>query len=265
MIGSRPTFVRNDQFTGTPTATASGSREHFFHFLLGYLLPLIHAQTRYRFDRFLVLDCGPLMTPILEETLKRLDWQFAIVRPGETEVPIYVDAWDYAWTSTRAIRAAANLVSSAWKNDACPQQDCPLSENLLIARSASHAYYTQGAAEVGGYGTSRRGITNWPEIHEFLSSRSINHVVYEPGRHSLGCQIAAFSGARRIAGMRGAEWANAIWSQPGVRVRVLDPDPPAELLTRFLNRAGVRYEFAIAPQWHAPENPIEVARFLTER
>jgi hypothetical protein len=271
MTGMRRTYVRDDPFTGTSKPTVRGSREHFFHFLLGYLLPVVHAETTFRwsrlFDRsgrFLVLDCGPLMTPILSETLRRMELPFDVVSPAEVEKRCYVQAWDFAKGSRRAVRAAADRVSAAWRNYDCPAADCPTSENLLIERSAPHQYYAAGGAEIGGYGTGRRGITNWPEVSDFLTGRNIKHALYEPGRHSLGCQIAVFQGARRIVGMRGAEWANAIWSRPGLRVRVLDPAPPADLLTRFFAQAGVRCEYALAPQPHAPENPHEVARFLTE-
>jgi hypothetical protein len=258
------TYVRNDTFTGTSTPTCGGSREHYFHFLIGYLLPLVHAQTTLRRDRFLVLDCGPLMTPILAETLKRLDFHFEVVAPREITNPFYVEAWDHGWDRTADVRKAAELMLSAWKNSPCPQSDCARSENLLIQRCASHDYYTQGAAEISGYGTGRRGITNWPEVSAHLTRLGIPHLVYEAGRHSLGCQMATYSQARRIVAMRGAEWANTVWTQPGVRVRVIDPTPPAELLTGFLDRLGVRHEFAMVNELHAPENPLEVARFLTE-
>lgn len=86
-----PTYIRRDVFTGPTALTglrlpfwipftkrflrrrnplfarllilAPGSRENYFHFLIGYLLPLVHAQDRNRFDKFLALDCGPLMSP----------------------------------------------------------------------------------------------------------------------------------------------------------------------------------------------------------
>jgi hypothetical protein len=285
-MSALPIYVRNDAFTGAAArkplgvrgallrfsrpsvrppsdAPVLGSREHFFHFLLGYLLPLVHAQTTNQDHKFLALDCGPLMTPILEETLKRLGLRFEIVPPGGMEKPFYLEAWDHHWTCTETVRAAADRVSTAWKDHVCAEPDCALSSNLLIERSPPHEYYRQGAAEIEGYGLSRRGITNWPEVCRLLNDRGIEHLLYEPGRHCLGCQVATFSAARRIVGIRGAEWANTIWSQPGLRVRVLDPDPPAHILTNFLKRTGVSCEFAFAPQHLASENPSEVARFFT--
>lgn len=256
--------LRNSIFAKGWTSPRRGSREHFFHFLLGYLLPLVHAQTNLRVNEFLVLDCGPVMTPNLKETLMRLGYQFEIVSPSAIEEPFYLEPWERAWDSSAVVRATANLVREAWDDYGCAQKECAKSENLLLKRQAPPDYYTHGGAEVKGYGTSRRDITNWPEVCDLLSNRGIDYVLYEPGQHSLGCQIATFSVARRIAGMRGAEWANTIWSPPGLRARVLDPNPPAILLTNLFHRLDVSYEFQLPKKTHVPENPVELARFLTE-
>lgn len=263
-----PTYVRDDAFTGVSKKVA-GSREHFFHFLIGYLLPIVHAQRRYQHGTFLVLDCGPLMTPILRETLNRLNFSFQIVPPHAIKTPVYVEPWDHpqheGWDSisTRALRSAADLVSAAWRAHTCEQPVCPRSANLLLQRSAAHEYYVSGPAEIKGYGLSRRGVTNWSEVQMVLKDRGIDHAVYEPGRHSLGCQIAAFQQARRIVGMRGAEWANTVWCHAGARARILDPAPPATLLTDLLHRLDVHHEFAVVNETLARADPGEVASFLT--
>ncbi len=259
------TYVRNDTFTGNGTPTCGGSREHYFHFMVGYLLPLVHELSRTRLERFRVLDCGPLMTPVLTETLARLGWEFDVVSPQGITAPCYVEAWDHGWDSTDAVRQAAKRMMSAWEGSLCTQRDCAVSDNLLIQRCAPHEYYSTGRAEYPGYGTGRRGLTNLPEVSAFLTSEGIPHLVYEAGRHSLGCQMATYRRASRIVAMRGAEWANALWASPTVRARVIDPTPPAELLGGFLDRLGIRHEFAIVSDLHAPEDPFAVARFFTEK
>jgi len=289
MSGNRPTYLRNDKYTGkkyfrgmkrlrrimarifpalfAEMFRARGSREKYFHFLLGYLLPIVHAQAIYRFDNFLVLDCGPLMTPILKETLQRLEFQFEIVSPDQIEERFYVDAFDYVKGSSETIYSASERVKSVWRDYVCTQHDCTFSANLLIERSAPHKYYDKngGSEKKGsGYGTSRRSITNWTEVCETLDKRGIDYGLYEPGRHSLGCQIATFCRARRIVGIRGAEWANIVWSQPDLHVRVVDPSPPATTLTNLLNHLNVNYEFIISEKNHTPVNPLVVARFLSE-
>jgi hypothetical protein len=285
MARGLPTYVRRDSFTG-PAASAraripgrfasrvstmlsltGGSREHYFHFLIGYLLPLVHAQSRNRFDRFQVLDCGPLMTPILEQTLAFLGHDFDVVADNSISQAFFVETWDrleVPWTSPESVRSAAGLVAEAWLDQVCGRTDCTRSKNLLLRRSYEHGYYLSGSAQIPGYGISRRGITNLDEVSGLLKGMGVQHSVYEPGAHSLGCQIATFGAAERILGMRGAEWANAVWcGQSAPRVRILDPDPPAHLISGLMGQLRIRTEFAVADAPHAPEDPREALRFFT--
>jgi len=247
---------------------ADGSRETYFHFLLGYLLPLVHAQTVQRFSEFLVLDCGPIMTPILEETLRRLDFKFRIVPIKEIQKKIYLeqwDRWDRPWKSLAAVRMTAALVSQAWKDYQCPGTECQTSENLLIKRSPPPDYYLSENSEGKGwgYGTSLRSITNWQEISISLSQHGIEHTIYEPGAHCLGCQIAAFSSAKKIVGVRGAEWANAIWCQPNARARVMVRESTAQKLYAYFNQRGFNHPHVNAAMKCDPNTKMVLAAHLS--
>jgi hypothetical protein len=282
-----PTFVRRDHFTGplelarvkkasciykfvpkSRLGLVGGSREHYFHFLLGYLLPLVHLQSKYRFKQFLALDCGPLLSPVLYETLARLGCNFRIVGPGEIQKPVFLDPWDHGWSDRNASGSVSNalcLIRKAWNTYTCPGDDCPHhSENLIIRRSSPHQFYLDGSSEIAGYGSSRRGMSNLDEVSDYLTRNSVHHSIYEPGAHCLGCQIQAFNTSKRLLGFRGAEWANLIWSTPGVRVRMLDHAPPAELIGNLMTTLGVQHEFAIVDAAYSPENPHEAFRFFRE-
>lgn len=284
MTVGQHTYIRRDVFTGPMRlarqriparlirtlarrlALTGGSREHYFHFLIGYLLPLIHAQSQNRFETFNVLDCGPLMTPILEKSLRRLGYEFTVVTDDAVTEAVFVETWDrleVPWKSPGAVHSAAEALRAAWRDTVCPTIDCAQSENLLIRRSDPHEHYTSGRAQVPGYGTSRRGITNLDEVSAVLLAAGVTHSIYEAGAHTLGCQMASFAAARRILGMRGAEWANVIFGGP-VRVRMLDPSPPAQLVTGLFEQLDVRYEIAVVGAAHAAEDPAEALRFFTE-
>lgn len=285
MNGGLPTFVRRDAYTG-PSALiqkkdapsyfkyvldgapkeAGGSREHFYHFLIGYLLPLVHAQSKRRFQRFLALECGPLMSPMLQETLTRMGHRFGLVPPSAIERPVFLDAWDEGWSERGAGDSVSNaqvLVRQAWRDYVCPSEHCPRSENLLLQRSSPHEFYLNGQSEIAGYGTSRRGISNLPEVSDFLTLHGVDHSIYEPGAHCLGCQIKSFGAARRLLGFRGAEWANLIWATSEVRVRMLDASPPATLIGRFMTGLNIQHEFALVDAPQSPEDPQEALRFFS--
>lgn len=276
-----PTYLRNDQFTamalqanapwaedaGSPKKPSpiGGSKEHFFHFLLGYLLPVVSTQIARNDPRFRVMDCGPVMTPILRETLVRLGYDFEVVGKAEIRHPVFVPEWDFTWHNSGAVTDACERVRAAWNGYACPHANCEISENLLLRRSASHVFYQGSGAEVPGYGTSRRSLVNLDEVSEYLTRIGIPNTVYEPGAHCLGCQIAAFGAAKKIIGVRGAEWANVVWSTPGLRVRVIDPNPPAHYLLNLLERLAIVYEFEAASGNEVHENPMQAARFFSDR
>jgi hypothetical protein len=293
MRGKVPTLIRRDFFTG-PIATfpalakhwhgfakrlgkyhhlvctvlglAPGSREHFYHFLLGYLLPVVHAQAWQRFSEFRVLDCGPLMTPILRQTLQRLGHHFEIVPVTQVENPLGVESWDCFHRFNEVPEQFAdivNLVRRCWSVYECPAGPCELTENLIIKRSPPHQFYLNGGAEVTGNGTSRRGITNLEEISEFLKARGLTHTVYDASAHCLGCQIKAFSNANRIIGIRGADWANVIWSRRGLKVKMYDPTPPAKTISALFLLLGVQAQIIPVPQRQMALNSENTLGFFT--
>jgi len=279
------TYVRRDNYTG-PKITrwistlpygstirrylklnlASGSREHYYHFLIGYLLPLILAQEKHRNPQFQVLDCGPLLNPILQETLERLGFEITLILPNQVRRPVYVEPWDQGWKLPKDIEAVehtVNRIKEAWKAYTCLNCDCVPTDNLILRRSEPHAFYMEGGAEKSGYGTSRRGITNLAELSNFLIKNGVQFTIYEPGVHCLGCQINMFSKSKKFLGFRGAEWANLIWAPQEAHVRMLDNAPPATTIGRFMNRLQIKHEFALVPHSHSPESLDEALRFFT--
>lgn len=244
-------------------APAGGSREHFFHFLLGYLLPIIHCQRAADLRHFQVVHCGPVMTPLLEETLARFGFNFEVVDPKTVSEPFFVPAWDYSWANRQDVVDTCRLIACSWLDYVCGGEGCETDKNLLLQRSQPTRFYTEGTAEVKGYGTSRRSIVNLPEISEALRLSGISHTIYEPGRHCLGCQIKAFARADRIYGIRGAEWANAVWAKPGLRALILDPSPPAITLIQFFTRCNVQYEICDITNHHVAADPDSVIEFFS--
>jgi len=247
-----------------------GSREHFFHFLLGYLLPLVGEQSQRRVSRFGVLDCGPLMNPHLVGTLERLHFSFEVVENRRITRPLFVPLWDLSdWTDEVVIQRAVDRVRTAWSSVADCQTDasnpCAHHHRLLLARSPMHAYYgAQGGAEVGGYGVGRRNVLNLGEVSQYLTDCGVDHALYDAGQHSLACQIGAFSRATHVVGMRGAEWANVIWSSPSTKALVFDPNPPATALMNLLRGRRINFRVMRVETSHVSIHPQAVASFLTD-
>lgn len=264
--GSPPLFVRADGFSSPEPAAgpAKGSREHYFHFLLGYLLPVVDAAGESG-SMVRVLECGPLMTPILERTLQLLSIPHETVAKSAPGRRIFLDMWEYHADWPR-LTQAADRIREAWRGQPCPGAGCAVGENLVLERSPPDAFYLNGSAERPGYGVSRRAVSNLDSICEELARQGVAHSRYEPGAHALGCQIHAFRNARRIFGVRGAEWANMVWCERArTAALVAFPGKPNGIIDRLLERQAAHYELAAMTANHAAFDPEAVLAFFQSR
>jgi hypothetical protein len=89
---------------------------------------------------------------------------------------------------------------------------------LLLDRSDNHSYYTTKGET---YGKARRGLLNLEEGFNDLIKKGVPVNIIQPGSHSILYQIEAFNQSKGVIGIRGAEFANLIWLEPGSKVVVL--------------------------------------------
>jgi hypothetical protein len=208
-----------------------------------------------------------LITPILEQTLQRLGHHFEIVPVTKVENPLLVESWDrfnHFSETPKLLPEAADLVRKCWREYKCPAGECDFTENLIIRRSEPHEYYLRDMSEFKGHGTSKRGLSNSRAISVALKNRGVLHTLFDAGLHCLGCQIRAFTGAKRILGMRGADWANVIWAGKNLRALMCDPKPPAKVLTAYFQHLGVDARIEAVPQRHVELDLQSVLEFFTE-
>lgn len=251
--------------TGRVLSFEGGSIEHFYHFLLGYLLPYArHAKSKT--SHTLLLNCGPTMNPHLETVALALgnkwkywdDWSPFIIRRT-------LPRWDFPRNHTSEFFAAiSDLRALLEMATECPQQECPKSSNLVLVRSDLPEFYAQhGLAKRKGYGKSRREIANIVEITSCLSASKTTFSLYEPGIHSLKCQSKTFGHAKNVFGIRGAEWANLIWMRPGSRVYIvfnegrMTPSIPA-----LVKDLELHPQFEISSPTNPKVNPLAVRDFF---
>ena len=237
-----------------------GSREHFFHFMLGYLLPGLEWWTRRAPDRAgRILTCGPLMDERILELSSLMGLEVRIepgwpaldaTKPGEV---FHCPRWDL-WLMTRqlnkfrlwlASRRSGSVLSGMRRIQALILKNCglgalsnhpPKPEWLLLDRSEEHDFYRQGGdAEISSYGKGRRAIANLVELELELKKAGIQVKIYEPGANPIQHQIKTFHEAHGIIGVRGAEFANLLWMRPGSRaLMIATPTPRKNQATRNL-------------------------------
>lgn len=94
---------------------------------------------------------------------------------------------------------------------------------LILRRSDMPAYYSEnGAAKNKGYGNSRRALINLEEGLSYFKEQGLSAIIYEPGQHSFIDQIKTFHQSSGFIAIRGAEFANLLWLEPGSTVVMIN-------------------------------------------
>lgn len=222
-----------------------GSVEHYWHFLLGYALPLCHTLIVKKEDSLKkdhchigndsligVRDCGPIMNLVLHEILISLNIDFFFVTKDELNGfqgnVTFLPRWDYylgADLPVKEIRRAERFLLKHLKGcKYCGSSDQKSKKILILKRVAEPEYYRKGGpSEIPSFGTSRRSLKNCDRVAAQMRALGMNASTYTPGEHSLGCQIRTFKMASVVVGIRGAEFVNLIWASPFSLAVVVNP------------------------------------------
>ncbi|MEP0708728.1 glycosyltransferase 61 family protein [Parvibaculum sp.] len=227
-----------------------GSVQHYWHFMFGYLLPAMdYITTRDGADEtYLIESCGPVMDKLLVEALPALGADFRILDKAEIATAfagcqrVDLDHWDhYTLDPAKRDELRSRIdrvvpILRARMPNRCP---CGVTETcrnriLLLDRSSMPDFYKPGGGtDSPSYGSARRAIRNLAETRQRMRARGYPVIVYEPGRHELGCQIDVFSNARGVVGIRGAEFANMLWAPAGIPVYMLTPVGPRQPRAKY--------------------------------
>jgi len=243
-----------------------GSPQHFYHFAWGYLFPalsLVRGRDRPR-ETYVFEDCGPKMTPLIEEVAKALGLSIQVVERSRLSgaEDLRVPRWDVLclhrfWadmpeSSDHRLAAVRDVIrdrrpehwalvngadiSGAFQQDVlafrqwmldgfCDPETVPWDSFLVLRRSEELPFYgPEGGADIKGYGAARRALSNVDAAVAGLAERGVAASAFECGAHDLAGQAFAFARSRGVAMIRGAEVANLIWARPGTRVYILTPE-----------------------------------------
>lgn len=240
-----------------------GSRQHYFHFLHGYLLPSLEYSLQQPDIRQIVfMTCGPVMDERLREACRLLGLPGLIAhvdliptpwRDSTREMP--APRWD-GWLLRRGrpdqdpppndpVAPAMQRIRRQFLNAvAANPSEAASGDWLLLRRTAQPDFYRAGgSAEIPNYGTGRRSIVNIDTLAIALRQAGLRVRLYEPGAHSLCDQIRTFAQADGIIGLRGAEFANLIWMRPGSQAIMLATPVAQENYVSWslANLMGIRF------------------------
>jgi len=226
----------------------AGSCEHFYHFMLGYLLPLAAylAQPGIADDRIILLrSCGPLDRLLRElampglllcERFSHSSIKEIMARAPWAEID-KIKGFDFGVVSARRVRydaegvglgmnflrhrlAAAidystREIEAVWKGHP---------RILLIERADPDPFYYSSLAHLKGSANERRSIGNHAELAAALAA------IY-PGFRNLKLetlplaeQAAWFGLTDILVAQHGAALSNILWMRRGTHVIEIDPD-----------------------------------------
>lgn len=223
-----------------------GSREHYFHFMLGCLMPALHIARSSDPDQdFRLPSCGPVLDPVTLQACALLDLSNLHIcgkAPPPGALRMSLPRWDTWFLENEEYDArfrqsiapspvgpldtlrSAFLRALGRTEDAVVDPFQTAVSWTLLERSPQPDFYADGGpAEKPGYGAGRRAIANSDALLSGLQAAGLNVTRYEPGRQSLESQILRFHDADGIVGIRGAEFVNILWMRPASRALMIMP------------------------------------------
>ncbi len=249
----------------------SGSVQEFYHFLLGYLGPIMVWVARHPDKQIAVRDCGP-MNAWLDAFLDDVDMQ--VFNPGamlhlfagkvhkSAVLAGFDDPERFRTESLREFRALAldKVQSASRANESLvPRNDTSTHEQTItvIDRASSGEFNSTPAAEVPASGAAVRSI---PNLREAIAEAGLadRAAIVDSAHLDPFDQVRMFEKTSILIGQHGAGLANILWMNPGSTViEVLPPSPPwVEPIFTNLARA-LGHRILLVPQAD-PHAPVDV-------
>ncbi len=197
-----------------------GSVEHYFHFLLGFCVPLVNfhlAKPDVNRPAWLVRECGP-MTRILRELPIKLEIvsktdhaKWPTTTPG-----IKLLGYDSpAYYSRREFLRFGDYIAGLTPPTLTAKHRGSI---LLVEREQPDPYYASAKAENKWSGKGRRSIRNHREIMAWLNRFCNPPQNVQLANRGLREQCSLFRAADLVIAQHGAALANMIFMRKGSHV-----------------------------------------------
>jgi hypothetical protein len=227
-----------------------GSVEHYYHFLLGFMVPLVNWYTTHdgaAYPKILIRSCAILDSLILELAIPNLvvldkeEHRSLVAQTSWEHHPlkhIHLDGYDNEILFDRAIftHVARDIKQRLGISDAVQhtelQRESPTI--VVIGRKQTDPYYLSAQSEIHSSGSMRRSIPNLTEIVEVLQPLGEVHQIYLEGL-PFKEQIRWFMRADMIVAQHGAALGSLIFCREGTAIVEILPPNKANFLRLIKN------------------------------
>jgi len=245
-----------------------GSVQHYYHFMLGYLVPIFRWMTSHPKKPISVRDCGP-MNQWFE--LLRENHEIEILNVGDVlhilagklsphQVLRGMDnPQKFSSCELRRFAAFSSEIAAAKVGG------IDTTEVLISARTTSDPFYNSEKSEAQQSGQERRSIPNLHEVVETWSDNRVSSV--DMSTLNIYDQIWLHTQARVLIGQHGAGLTSMLWMSPGSTVIEILPPTPRHTQEIFANLArALDLNHIVVPQLglHAPIDIEQITQALDQ-
>jgi len=224
-----------------------GSVQQFYHFLLGYLMPLSLWLDRKPSEQVLVRDCGPMniwLDAMGGETrLETIPTGSALhVVVGNRMKHTVLQGLDdpAKFKSKTLVKGAVSIQMRLGMDPILSSKEPAI---LVIDRATSEDFYHQNGSETEMSGKERRHIPNLKHLPDIYSG-VIPMKVVDLARLSPRHQIQVAKESSTLIGQHGAGLAHMLWMEPGSHIIEIAPPLPTqvqEIFSRLAKTLGHSY------------------------
>ena len=246
-------------------ATWQGTPDRFYHFLLGYLVPLALWQERTGAKEIDVRDSGPhngwfnLLQPGTSVELMPAGVMLERYLSNRQERVVFHD-WDNPTRfHHRSLRRARALVLE-WRQPAeRSKEHAP--RITLLERRPSVQHYRERDAEIPGGAADWRSIPNIREVADALSDIG-SVTVLDTAEMTPHEQVASLLNTDLLVAQHGGGLSNMLWMESGKSVVEILPPRPLTIDAIFHNLAAAcRLGYRAVPQ-KSEHSPVDTQPIL---
>lgn len=247
----------------------NGSVQHYYHYLLGFLMPLCINWDRIQDDthgsNITVRSCALMDRLTLElnfENLNIIDYDPSLAIRDTLATVNYdriIELEGYDFTTYYDAAEFLKFKEFVYKRLKIYDSIKPYGKIVLIDRLPPDPFYLSNNSEyvTASAGSDRRSIPNIMDIKKCIDSILGNTHVVTLENMTLSSQVEIFSSADIIIAQHGASMANLVWAKPGTIVIEIIPRQMAGLLSIFdffgdLCRClGLQHKIILQDDYHA--------------